>query len=1832
MRRRFERLRFVSVLAVLLGPLAHGASGAPGGLAFIVGSTNAAPGRALTVPVSVGGFTNIGTLQFSFHFDPTNAAFVDVEQFGLPGLGPGNFGTLEAPSGTLRVSWDDLVGLGQNLADGAILFAVRLTVIGTNIGNVSSVLLDGTPLSVEISTSGGTTITPTLVSGQITITPPNLPPVLARIGNRTVNEGSLLTFTNSATDPDVPAQILTYNLDSGFPAGASIDPASGVFSWLPSEDQGPGTYAITIRVTDTWSPPASASETILVTVNESNSPPMLSFIGDKTLDEGSLIIFSAHATDSDLPLQMLTYTLDPGAPDGADIDPMTGRFTWAPGESQGPGIYSITVRVTDNGPPPLSDSRTFTIIVNEVNTPPTLAPIGPKTVDEGTLLTFTNSATDADLPAQLLTYSLDAGFPAGASIDPTNGVFTWVPTEAQGPGTYQVTIRFSDDFSPPGSAARTITVTVNEVNTPPVLPPFGNKTVDEGSLLTFAISATDADLPAQSLTYSLDPGFPAGAAINPTNGVFTWVPTEAQGPGSYPVTIRVSDDFSPPADAAETIFITVNEVNTPPVLAHIGNKTVDEGTLLIFTNSATDADLPAQTLSYSLAPGFPAGASIDPTNGLFTWVPTEAQGPGSYTVTIQVSDDFSPPGVGAESITITVNEINTPPVLSHIGDKTVDEGTMLIFTNSGTDSDLPAQALTYSLDPGFPSGATINSTNGVFTWIPTEAQGPGVYQVTVRVADDFSPPASAAETITITVNEVNTPPVLAHIGNKTVDEGILLTFTNSATDADLPPQSVSYSLDGGFPAGAAIDPMSGVFTWTPTEAQGPGSYPVTIRVSDSFSPPASAAETITITVNEVNTPPVLPHIGDKTVDEGTLLTFTNLATDAELPFQTLTYTLDGGAPSGASISATKGVFTWTPSEVQGPGIYAVTVRVTDNGSPPASVADTISITVNEVNTPPVLSHIGDKTINEGTLLTFTNLATDADLPAQSLTYSLDAGFPAGAAINATNCIFTWTPTEAQGPGSYPVTIRVSDSFANPGIAAETITITVNEVNSPPALAPIANQTVDENTPLSFTNSATDSDLPAQTLAFSLDPGYPAGASIDAISGVFSWIPTEAQGPGTYPVTVRVTDNGSPASSAAQTLLITVNEVNTPPSLGAVSDQTIDEGKLLSFTNTAMDIDLPAQTLAFSLDPGAPAGASINSSNGVFSWRPTKAQGPGSYPITIRVTDSGAPPGSASQTITITVNEINTPPLLATRGDQTVNEGVLLAFTNLAADADLPLQTLTFSLDPGFPAGASINPSNGFFSWTPAEAQGPAVYPVTIRVTDSGTPPASAAQTIFITVNEVNTAPTLSQIGDKTVTQCVLLSFIASATDSDLPAQTLIFSLDPGAPLGAGIDGFSGLFTWAPKEAQRPGVYQVTIRVTDSGSPPASAAETINITVTTPNLPPIIAPIPDQIVTEGTLLSFTVAAASGNTCFPGALSYRLAPGAPPAAAIDPTNGLFTWLPPEVPAPLTNTITVIVTENASPSLTALQSFNVAVIKGNSPPVFLPLGNFIAEVLLPLKVTNIVSDPDIPTNRVTFAVVEAPKGARINKFTGILVWAPARNQARTTNTISVSATDDGVPPLSATNSFVVIVEDYAELSLGQTVVRTGQAGSVPIYVTNSASVTNLTALLYVPPAQLGNVGLSGLAQELQSAGLTPEGPGLWQLSFAANPGQIFQPGQLLAQLNVTALSNQPSAFVPLTLSNLVALQTNGGPVARTLTDAGRVVVVGQQPLVEVLALADQAPLILYGNPGFNYVIESATAMDPHPNWQPIGPPVTLTTLSQTNQLAAPLNSGVFFRSVRP
>ncbi|MHB9005888.1 MAG: lamin tail domain-containing protein [Limisphaerales bacterium] len=381
-------------------------------------------------------------------------------------------------------------------------------------------------------------------------------------------------------------------------------------------------------------------------------------------------------------------------------------------------------------------------------------------------------------------------------------------------------------------------------NQPPVLGSIGNRSVDEGQTVGFTATATNAEA-EQRLRFELL-GAPATATLNATTGAFSWLTTEADGPGEYSFAVRVTDDGVPSRFDSETITVTVREVNQAPTLDPIVNQTVDEGMPLNFLVVARDADLPAQALHFSLEPGAPAGATIAEMTGALAWTPAEVHGEGTHSITVRVADNFQPPGSTTRTFQVLVREVDNPPVFSPVGLQTTDELAPFALQLSAMDPDSPPRAMRYSLETS-PSGLQLNADTGQVTWTPAEVQGPGSFNVVVR-ASEVGGALSATLAFSIVVNEVNQSPVLAEIPMRVVGEGTLIVLTNTATDADLPAQRLSYTLESGAPAGASVDPQTGVFTWSVGGDVGPSTNAVTVRVSDDALEAKSASRTFTVVV------------------------------------------------------------------------------------------------------------------------------------------------------------------------------------------------------------------------------------------------------------------------------------------------------------------------------------------------------------------------------------------------------------------------------------------------------------------------------------------------------------------------------------------------------------------------------------------------------------------------------------------------------------------------------------------------------------------------------------------------------------------------------------------------------------------------------------------------------------------------------------------------------------------------------------------------------------------------------------------------------------------------
>jgi hypothetical protein len=660
---------------------------------------------------------------------------------------------------------------------------------------------------------------------------PNRAPVLAAIGNQSVNEGATLTFTISATDPD--NDTITYSA-SNVPPGANFNATTRTFSWTPDYTQA-NTYNVTFRATDTGS--LYDEEQITITVNNVNRMPILTTpIGNKTGNEGALLSFSVPATDPDG--DNLTYSIT-NKPTNATFNTTTGAFSWTPNYDEAGSYPNINFKATDTGS--LFVQETITITINNTNRAPVLDPIGNKSVAVSTPINFTISASDPDV-GDTLTYSVISTSPT-ANFNPGTRQFSWTPGTT---GNYNFTFTVTDNGTPNRSTSEMITISVGNVNHPPVLAAIGNQTVNEGITLSFVITSTDPDV-GDTLTYSTST-LPSGANFNAGTRTFSWTPDYTQA-NTYLITFTVTDNGTPNLSDFEQITITVNNVNRAPVLAAIGNQSVNEGATLTFTVSAADAD-GGDTLTYSTST-LPSGATFNATTRTFSWTPDYTQA-NTYLITFTVTDNGTPNLSDFEQITVTVNNVNRAPVLDAVGNKNVNENATLIFTVSAADAD-GGDTLTYSTS-SLPSGATFNATTRTFSWTPDYTQA-NTYPITFTVTDNGTPNLSDFEQITVTVNNVNRAPVLDAIGDRNVEEGVLLTFTINATDPDVG-DALTYSITNK-PTNATFDTGTRVFSWTPNYSQGGTSYPnVTFTATDNGSPNLSDSKAITITVTNIPAPTV----------------------------------------------------------------------------------------------------------------------------------------------------------------------------------------------------------------------------------------------------------------------------------------------------------------------------------------------------------------------------------------------------------------------------------------------------------------------------------------------------------------------------------------------------------------------------------------------------------------------------------------------------------------------------------------------------------------------------------------------------------------------------------------------------------------------------------------------------------------------------------------------------------------------------------------------------------------------------------------------------------------
>ncbi len=896
------------------------------------------------------------------------------------------------------------------------------------------------------------------------------------------------------------------------------------------------------------------------------------------------------------------------------------------------------------------------------------------------------------------------------------------------------------------------------------------------------VAASDPD-PGQSLTYSVIGINPGDAfALDPDTGVLSVANNSLLDFESHPtfsLMVRVLDDGVPAAAAQATIHINLIDVNEAPTLfsqAFNISRGVPVGTA-VGTVQASDPDQ-GQALTFTITAGNSAGAfAINSASGQITVANAAALAAlaGPVGLTVQATDSGFPALAASATVTVTPVGVTGNNHAPNIGGQAFSISRQAAFgsvvgTVQASDPD-PGQSLNYAITFSSAPGAfALNPGNGQLTVLGNLLGLASPVTMTVQVLDNGIPALSASATVTVTLSDTtpggNHAPV---IGNQTflVDPATPVGTaigTVMANDPD-PGQSLTYAITfSSAPGAIALNSGNGQLT-VASGLQGITSpITMTVQVSDSGSPQMSAVASVSVvlaTAQNVNHSPVIGNQSfsvSRSAPVGTLVG-TVQATDPD-PGQTLNYTITAGNAAGAfAINAGNGQITVANAAalaaIASPA--TLTVTVTDSGSPHLAASATVTVTLTQPGTNhlPVIgnqSFTADRASPVGAAVG-TVVASDPDA-GQSLTYAITGSTAPGAfAINPTTGQLTVAAGLTALSSPVGLIVQVTDSGTPTLSAAASVIITLTTTPITNHVPVIGNQSFSVSRAAAAgapvgTVQASDPDA-GQTLAYAITAGNAAGAfAINAGNGQITVANAAALAnlPSSNPLTVTVTDNGSPQLSAAATVTVTLTAaVNHAPVIGNqtfTADRSAPVGAVVG-TVVASDPDA-GQSLTYSIVAStAPGAFAINAATGQLTVA-AGLQGPNS-PVTliVMVTDSGSPALSTAAAVAVTLT--NTPvtnhaPVIHDQSFTVSRAAATGATVGTVAASDPDAgQHLTYSITAGNGAGAfAIDPATGRITVADAAALAnlPSSNPLTVQVTDNGSPQMSAAATVTINVAAV----------------------------------------------------------------------------------------------------------------------------------------------------------------------------------------------------------------------------------------------------------------------------------------------------------------------------------------------------------------------------------------------------------------------------------------------------------------------------------------------------------------
>ena len=1324
-----------------------------------------------------------------------------------------------------------------------VAFSEQFTQAG-GVGTITWSVTGALPTGITLNTSNGILSGTTNVAGTFPIT------VTATDQNGCAGTGATYNLTIncqtiSVTNPGVNTGTVdaafsqtftvtgilgtvTWSETGPLPAGITLDSSTGVLSGTPTVN---GVFPITVKATDTNTCFGTSSYTLTIncqTITVTN-PVNANGTVDAAFSE-QFTQSGAHGT--------ATFTTASTLPAGLTLS-STGLLSGTPTVT---GVYPIVVTVTDsNGCTGTSATYNLTIFCQTINVTNPVNTSG--TVSAPFSETFTQTGAHGTA-----TFTTVSTLPPGITLA-ANGVLSGTPTLN---GSFPITVTVTDANGCQGTGAvytlvigcQTITVT-NPVNT--------NGTVSVPFSETFTQSGA-----VGGATFTTASTLPTGLTLAP-NGVLSGTPTQ---PGTFPIVVTVTDgNGCTGTGATYTLFIACQTIN----VGNPSSNNAPAGTPLPAANFTFTQSGAVGGATFTTASTLPTGVTLT-TAGVLTGTPMQG---GSFPITVTVTDGNGCTGTSS-GYTLTIN----CPVIT-VTNPANSTGTAGVafseqFTQAGG-----VGTITWSVSGALPAGITLNPSTGILSGTTSQV---GVFPITVTATDQNGCQGTGA-TYTLTINCQTINVTNPGVNTGTVDAAFSQTFTVTGILG-----TVTWSETGALPAGITLDSSTGVLSGTPTVN---GVFPITVKATDTNGCFGTSSYTLTINCQTINV--TNPGVTTGTVDAPFSQTFTQTGAHG-----TASFTTASTLPAGLTLS-TAGVLSGTPTVT---GSFPITVTVTDSngctgtgatytlvincqtitvtnpgvntgtvGSPfsqtftqtgahgtatfttastlptgfTLSTGGVLSGTTNQFGTFPIVVVVTDSNGCTGTGATYnltincqtitvtnpvnTNATVGTPFSEQftqsgaigGATFTTASPLPTGLSLS-TSGLLSGTPLQS---GSFPIVVTVTDGNGCTGTGSTyTLLVACNVIN----VTNPANANGTAGSPFSeqFTQTGGNG-----TITWATGSTLPVGITLDSSTGILSGTTSQT---GTFPIVVTATDaNGCTGTGATYNLTIACQSL----SITNPAQTSVQAGVALNVTFTATGI---LGSATWTETGTLPTGISL-STGGVLSGTSNQV---GSFPITVKVTDTNGCFTTSSYTLTVTCPTIN----VTRNGGGAFPAGTFnTAYAGQSVVASGGSGTYTYAVFSGsLPTGLSLSAA-GAISGTPSQT---GTFTFVVRATDSSTSCTGDSATLTISIapacvndsytNLVNNTQAVITGGTTTSPTTPFVALTGVIISNDLPsggvaAAAGTFATTQGGSVTIAADG---TFIYTPPvtaSAIASDSFTYTINSDTGGTgTPTSATGTVNLTL------------------------------------------------------------------------------------------------------------------------------------------------------------------------------------------------------------------------------------------------------------------------------------------------------------------------------------------------------------------------------------------------------------------